>query len=54
VYPNREPDRNHSQRADYGGLPAKQLLLRRVSDGGKYRGFEMPEPRAGFGGMDDT
>lgn len=25
----------------------------RLSDGGKHRGFEVPEPRAGLGGMDD-
>ena len=34
----RKPDGNHSKRTDDGGLLAKQLLLRRLLDGGKYRG----------------
>ena len=45
VHTGGEPDGNHGERADDGGLPAKQLLLRRLSDGGKHRGPEMPEPR---------
>ena len=32
----------------------KQLLLRRLPDGGKHRGPEMPEPRSRPCGMDDT
>lgn len=41
-----EPDRNHCQRANHGCLSAKQLLLCRLSHGGKYRGVEVPEPCA--------
>ena len=54
VHTGRKPDGNHSKRTDNGGLLAKQLLLRRLLDGGKYRGTEMPKPRAGLGSMDDT
>ncbi len=54
VHTGGEPDGNHGERADDGGLPAKQLLLRRLSDGGKHRGPEMPEPRPRPCGMDDT
>ena len=54
VHTGGEPDGNHGERADDGGLPAKQLLLRRLPDGGKHRGPEMPEPRSRPCGMDDT
>lgn len=54
VHTGRKPDGNHSKRTDNGGLLAKQLLLRQLLDGGKYRGTEMPKPRAGLGSMDDT
>lgn len=54
LYTGREPDSHHSQRADYGCLSAKQLLLRRLSDGGKHCCLEMPEPRTRLGSMDDS
>lgn len=44
VHPGGKPDRNHGQRADNGGLPAEQFLLRRLSDGGKHCSLEMSEP----------
>ena len=40
VHTGGEPDGNHGERADDGGLPAKQLLLRRLPDGGKHRGIK--------------
>ena len=49
-----EPDGDNDKRADDGGLPAKLLLLGGLSDGGKHRGPEMPEPRPRPCGMDDT
>ena len=49
-----EPDGDNDKRADDGSLPAKLLLLGGLSDGGKHRGPEMPEPRPRPCGMDDT
>lgn len=49
-----KPDSDNGERADDGRLPAKLLLLGRLSDGGKHCSLEMPEPCAGPGGMDDT
>lgn len=54
VHTSGEPDGDNGKRADDGGLPAKQLLLGGLPDGGKYRGIEVFEPRAGFSGVDDT
>lgn len=54
VHTGGEPDGHNGERADDGSLPAKQLLLRRLSDGGKHCGPEMPEPRPRPCGMDDT
>ena len=54
VHTGGEPDGNHGERADDGGLPAKLLLLGGLSDGGKHRGPKMPEPRPRPCGMDDT
>ena len=44
VHPGGEPDSNNGERADNGRLPAELVLLRRLPDGCKYRGSEMPEP----------
>ena len=49
-----EPDGYHGQRADDGCLPAEQLLLGRLPDGGKHRSSEVPEPGAGPGSVDDS
>lgn len=49
-----KPDGDNGERADDGRLPAKLVLLRRLSDGGEHRGPQVPEPRAGLGGMDDS
>lgn len=54
VHSGGESDGDYRQRADDGRLPAKQFLLRGLSDGGKHRGPEMPEPRAGLGSVDDS
>lgn len=54
VHTGGEPDGNHGERADDGGLPTKLVLLGRLPDGGKHRGLEVSEPCTGFGGMDDT
>ena len=54
LYSGGEPDGDNGKRTDNGRLPAKLVLLRRLSDGGKHRGPEMPKPCAGFGGMDDS
>ena len=45
VHPGGEPDGDNRQRADDGRLPAELVLLRRLPDGGKHRGPEVPEPR---------
>ena len=49
-----KPDGDNGERADHGRLPAKLVLLGRLSDGCEHRGIEVPEPRAGLGGMDDS
>ena len=54
VHTGGEPDGDNGERADDGGLPAKLVLLGRLPDGGKHRGFEMPEPRARPCGMDES
>ena len=54
VHTGGEPDGDNSERADDGRLPAKLILLSRLSDGGEHRGIEVPEPRARLGSMDDS
>ena len=54
VHPGGEPDGDNGKRADDGRLPAELVLLRRLPDGGKHRGPEMPEPRTRPCGVDDT
>ena len=54
MHPNREPDGDNRQRADDGRLPAKLVLLGRLPDGSFDCSPQVPEPRAGLGGMDDT
>ena len=54
VHPGGEPDGDNRQRADDGRLPAELVLLRRLPDGGKHRGPEMPEPCTRPCGVDDT
>lgn len=49
-----EPDSHHAERGDDGGLPAKLVLLGRLSDGGEHRGIEVSEPRSRPCRMDDT
>ena len=54
LHTGRKPDGDNGERADYGRLPAKLVLLGRLSDGCEHRGIEVPEPCAGLGGMDDS
>ena len=54
MHPGGEPDGDNGKRADDGRLPAELVLLRRLPDGGKHRGPEMPEPRTRPCGVDDT
>ena len=52
--PGGEPHGHHGQRGDDGGVPAERLLLRRLPHGGEHRGPEVPEPRPGPRGLDDS
>ena len=54
MHPSGEPDGDNRQRADDGRLPAKLVLLGGLPDGGFDSSPQVPEPRAGLGGMDDT
>ena len=49
-----EPDGNHRIGADDGGILAELVLLGRVSDGSKHRGFEVSEFGSRLGSLDDS